>query len=314
MSDLKPYVVFAETVQAGSMSEAARRLGMSPSAVSQTLRALEQQAGITLLNRSTRKLSLTEAGERIYPHCLRMLEAAESVKSSLASARDVPAGEIRISAPVGFAAHISAALAPVLQNAPNLRLNLFLDDHMVDLIKNRIDVAVRAGKMADSTWITRKLSEAEMILCASPAYLNRYGMPYSLESFQQHHWIASHNDVIHVVRHGLSEYELGFDVFCSQGSAQRVKVNVSYQSNNQVALHQMCEHGLGIAKLAYPDALEALERGALVHVLPQWRLGALPVSAVTVKRDGEPAKITLVLEALKKHFATLPQLSPEKNQ
>ena len=101
MDDLKPLAVFAETVDAGSMSAAARRLGMSPSAVSQTIRALEQQGGVTLLHRSTRKLALTEAGERYYPHCKRLLEAARAAAESLQQARDAPTGELRVAAPVG---------------------------------------------------------------------------------------------------------------------------------------------------------------------------------------------------------------------
>ncbi|VUD69272.1 HTH-type transcriptional regulator DmlR [Thalassocella blandensis] len=308
MSDLKAYIVFAETVQSGSMSEAGRRLGMSPSAISQTLRALEQHSGVTLLNRSTRRLSLTEAGERCYPHCLRVLEAANAVKTSLADSRDSPEGEIRISAPVGFAAHISAALFPLLNASPNLRLSLLLDDQMVDLIQNRVDIAVRVGKMADSTWISRRLTEIEGVLCASARYLERYGIPETIENLQHHRWIASAQEVIHTVRQGVSQSELMFDVFSSHGGNQRVHVAVNYASNNQIALHEMCEHGLGIAKLAYPDALDALERGNLVQILPQWHLSPLPVNAVTVKRDGEPAKIRLALDALKKHFATLPKM------
>src|SRR6516225_6034989 len=157
MDDLKPLAVFAEVVDAGSMSAAARRLGMSPSAVSQTIRALEQHGGVTLLHRSTRKLALTEAGERYYPHCQRLLEAARAAAQSLQQARDAPTGELRVSAPVGFAIHIAPALAPLLAEAPQLRLRLLVDDAMIDLIDARIDVAIRIGRLADSSWVARRL-------------------------------------------------------------------------------------------------------------------------------------------------------------
>src|SRR5688500_884243 len=121
MNDLKPYAIFAETVAAGSMSAAARRLGMTPSAVSPTIRAHGLQAGFPLLHRSTRKLALTEAGQLCYPHCLRLLEAARLPSDSLAHARDALTGELRVAAPVGFAAHIAAALAPLLAQSTQLR-------------------------------------------------------------------------------------------------------------------------------------------------------------------------------------------------
>lgn len=145
MDDLKPLAVFAQTVDAGSMSAAARRLGMSPSAVSQTIRALEARGGLTLLHRSTRKLTLTEAGERYYPHCKHVLEAARAAAESLQHARDAPTGELRVSAPVGFASHIAPALAELLTEAPQLRLRLLVEDAMIDLIDARIDVAIRVG-------------------------------------------------------------------------------------------------------------------------------------------------------------------------
>ena len=190
MDDLKPLAVFAEVVDAGSMSGAARRLGMSPSAVSQTIRALEQHGGVTLLHRSTRKLALTEAGERYYPHCQRMLEAARAAAQSLQQARDAPTGELRVSAPVGFAIHVGPALAPLLAEAPQLRLRLLVDDAMIDLIDARIDVAIRVGRLADSNWIARRLCDFDMILCASPDYLARMGAPATPQQLPAHQWLA----------------------------------------------------------------------------------------------------------------------------
>src|ERR1700712_4019196 len=190
MDDLKPLAVFAEVVDAGSMSAAARRLGMSPSAVSQTIRALEHQGGVTLLHRSTRKLALTEAGERYYPHCQRMLEAARAAAQSLQHARDAPTGELRVSAPVGFALHVAPALAPLLAAAPLLRLRLLVDDAMIDLIDARIDVAIRIGRLADSNWVARRLCEFDTILCASPEYLARAGTPTTPQQLPAHQWLA----------------------------------------------------------------------------------------------------------------------------
>jgi DNA-binding transcriptional LysR family regulator len=191
MDELRPYAVFAETVAAGSMSAAARRLGMSPSAVSQSIRALEQQVGVTLFHRSTRKLVLTEAGERCYPHCRLLVDAARAAADSLQQSRDAPTGELRVAAPVGFAVHIAPALAPLLAQSPQLMLRLLVDDAMIDLIEARIDIAIRVGHLADSSWIARRLCDFEMILCAAPAYLERHGFPGSLDDLAAHHWLAA---------------------------------------------------------------------------------------------------------------------------
>jgi DNA-binding transcriptional LysR family regulator len=314
MDELKPYAVFAETVAAGSMSAAGRRLGMSPSAVSQTIRALELQAGVTLLHRSTRKLALTEAGERCYPHCLRVLEAARAAADSLTHARDALTGELRVAAPVGFAAHIAPALAPVLAQSPQLRLHLLVDDAMIDLIDARIDIAIRVGRLADSNWIARQLCKIEMILCAAPSYLDRHGAPGSPRDLIDQHWLASARETIDASRDTAPAAEhlplLPLDLHNATGERQRVRVRVRIESNNQLALQQMCEQGLGIARLAHADVLPSLERGALVRLLPQWRFTPMPVSAVTSRRDGEPAKIRVALAALKHYFATLPGIAP----
>jgi DNA-binding transcriptional LysR family regulator len=314
MDELKPYAVFAETVAAGSMSAAARRLGMSPSAVSQTIRALERQVGVMLLHRSTRKLALTEAGERCYPHCRRLLEAARAAADSLAHARDAPTGELRIAAPVGFAAHIAPALAPLLTQSPQLRLRLLVDDSMIDLIDARIDIAIRVGRLADSSWIARPLCEIEIALCAAPAYLERHGAPSSPQDLVDYHWLALAREIVEAPKDDAAPTaehlpSLTLNLQSQNGEAQRVHVGVRIASNNQFALQQMCEQGLGLARLGYIDVLPSLERGALVRVLSSWRFTPMPVTAVTPQRDGEPAKVRLAVEALKRYFATLPGMT-----
>jgi DNA-binding transcriptional LysR family regulator len=317
MDELKPYAVFAEAVAAGSMSAAARRLGMSPSAVSQTIRALEQHAGVTLLHRSTRKLALTEAGERCYPHCRRLIEAARAAADSLAQARDAPTGDLRVAAPVGFGAHIASALAPVLAEWPQLRLRLLVDDALIDLIDARVDIAIRVGRLADSNWIARHLCEFEMILCAAPTYVERHGAPSALHDLPSHHWLALARDTVDVPQDDATPAaerlpSLALDLHGTTGERQRVHVGVRIASNNQLALQQMCEQGLGIARFSHADVLPSLDRGTLVRLLAHWRFTPMPVRAITPRRDGEPAKVRVAVEALKRYFATLPGIAPVK--
>jgi DNA-binding transcriptional LysR family regulator len=327
MDDLKPLAVFAEVVDAGSMSAAARRLGMSPSAVSQTIRALEQHGGVMLLHRSTRKLALTEAGERYYPHCRRMLEAARAAAQSLQQARDAPTGELRVSAPVGFVMHVAPALAPLLAEAPQLRMRLLVDDAMIDLIDARIDVAIRIGRLADSNWVARRLCDFETILCASPAYLARAGVPATPQQLPAHQWLAFGRETLAGAPHdglvppggpatpssrnpGMSTsrpVSLLLDARSVTGERAAVEVQARIASNNQVSLQQMCEHGLGIAHLGHADAAPALALGTLVRLLPQWHFGVMPVWAVTARRDdAEAAKVRSAVDYLKRYFATWP--------
>ena len=331
MDDLKPLAVFAEVVDAGSMSGAARRLGMSPSAVSQTIRALEEHGGVTLLHRSTRKLALTEAGERYYPHCQRLLEAARAAAQSLQQARDAPTGELRVSAPVGFAIHVGPALAPLLAEAPQLRLRLLVDDAMIDLIDARIDVAIRVGRLADSNWVARRLCDFDMILCASPDYVARMGAPSTPQQLPSHQWIAfaretpvdgphdgfaaPGNAVLVGPAKGVGKSALAgtqpatmpLDMHSAAGERHRIHVQARIASNNQLSLQQMCEHGLGIARLSHADVAPALARGALVRVLPHWQFSAMPVWAVTPRRDeAEAAKVRGAVDHLRRYFATLP--------
>ena len=199
MDEFKPYAVFAETVAAGSMSAAARRLGMSPSAISQIhpgpRAAGWSNASCPCARRAT-QLALTDAGERCYPHCRRLLEAADAAAAALVQARDAPTGELRLAAPGGFGTHIATALAPLLAQSPKLRLRLLLDDAMIDLIDARIDLAVRVGRLADSNWTARPLGALAVILCASPAYLEQHGVPSSPDDLARHHWLAYSRQLI----------------------------------------------------------------------------------------------------------------------
>ncbi|WP_459904167.1 LysR family transcriptional regulator [Caballeronia sp. HLA56] len=310
MNDLRPFVILAETVSHGSMSAAAARLGMSASAVSQAIKALERESGVTLLHRSTRKLTLTEDGERCYAHCLRLIEAWKAASESLAQARDAPTGELRVAAPIGFGSYIAPALAPVLSTWPKLRLRLLVSDEMVDLIDARVDIAIRVGKLADSGWVGRPLCELETILCASPAYLQRHGTPQSLQELTTHHWISLERELDESGQNASTPNDdapsLVLDLQGDKRVKETVRAPVRIASTTQPTVQQICEQGLGIARLAYIDAQSSIKRRTLVHVLPDWRLPVLPVTLVSPKKSTEPAKVRAAVEALKAYFTRLP--------
>jgi DNA-binding transcriptional LysR family regulator len=243
-----------------------------------------------------------------------MLDAARAAADLLVQARDAPTGELRVAAPVGFADHIAPALAPLLAMAPQLRLRLLVDDAMIDLIDARIDIAIRVGRLTDSSWVARRLCEFEVILCAAPAYIERHGAPGSPHDLASHQWLAfaratvdtPPDDAVPTMEHLPT---MALDLHSTANEHQRVQVGVRIASNNQLALQQMCEQGLGLARLAHTDVVHALARGALVRVLPQWRFAPMPVTAVTPQRDGEPAKVRIAVDALKHYFARLPGIA-----
>lgn len=189
MDQLKRMAVFAEVVAAGSLSAAARQLGMTPSAVSQHLRQLEGALGLALLHRSTRKLTLTEAGARYVEGCTAMVAAAKSADQALARHRDEPEGELRIAAPIGFGGLLATALAP-LRSYPKLSLHLLMDDALVDVIAERVDIAVRVRGLPDSSLVARKLGTLRAQLCASPAYLAARGWPQQPADLARHDWLG----------------------------------------------------------------------------------------------------------------------------
>lgn len=299
MDDLKRMAIFAAVVQHGSMSGAARALGMSTSAVSQQVRKLESDGGVTLLHRSTRKLALTEAGQRYHAGCAAMWAAAEQARAELAASRDAPSGELRLSATVGFALHIAPALGAMLAAHPALRLRLLVDDAAIDLIDARIDLAVRFGRLHDSTWAARRLCGMQWVLAASPHWVAAHGMPQEPQALMAHSWLG-------LARDGGG---LIVDLQSPRGDSQSLRVEPRIASNNQLSIQQMCEAGLGLALVGSMDAHEALQAGRLVRLLPGWSFGTLDIWAVTPQRDAQPAKVRQAIAALQLYLRQVPGIT-----
>lgn len=292
MDQLRRMAIFAEVVAAGSLSAAARRLGMTPSAVSQHLRQLEQALGLALLYRSTRRLTLTEAGERFHTGCAAMVAAARSAEQALARLRDEPEGELRVTAPVGFAGLLAKALLP-LRNYPRLSLHLLLDDEVVDLIEARVDIALRVGALPDSTLVARKLGSLSQQLCASPGYLAERGWPTHPRDLPLHEWLGRHS-------HGMSGNLL--ELHGPGGEREMLRLEPSVQASQVSALHAMCVAGWGISVGVSAEDHTALADGRLAAVLPAWQIADLPVYAVTQRRTEQPTKVRHTLDLLATHF------------
>ena len=294
MDQLKRMAVFAEVVAAGSLSGAARQLGMTPSAVSQHLRQLEAALGLALVHRSTRKLTLTEAGERYVEGCAAMVAAARSADQALERHRDEPEGELRIAAPIGFGGLLASVLAP-LRNYPKLTLRLLMDDALVDVIAERVDIAVRVGAQPDSSLVARKLGTLRAQLCASPAYLAARGWPQHPQDLAHHDWLGGRP---HAPSHELLQLHSGNQVV-------QVPVTSRASATQVTALHSLCVAGWGISIVLSDDDRRALADGRLVPVLPDWSPPDYEVFAITARRGEQPAKVRHTLALLESYFLNL---------
>jgi DNA-binding transcriptional LysR family regulator len=286
--------VYATVVQHGSMRRAARELGLTTSAVSQQIRQLEADTGVTLLRRTTRKLALTDAGRAFFDGCVAMLDAADSAYSHLAELHDAVVGEITLSAPVGFAAtHLTAAIQPLLSTYPQLTVRLIVSDDHLDLAREHIDVAITIGTSPPASSLMRKhLATWDNVLVAAPSYLKRHGTPRTAEDLPQHTFIA------------LPPWHHGGDLLIGPGGVQyRLRPRPRVISNNQLTIKQLTVRGCGISFNVLPEVADEIKRRTLVRVLSDWSAPQLSVDALLLPRETQPAKVRATLDALERHLA-----------
>ena len=293
MDSYKRMALFAEVVTSGSMTAAARRLGMTPSAVSQHVRALEKKLGLSLLHRSTRKLTLTEAGAQYFEGCADMVAAARRAEQALARHRDEPEGELRIAVPIGLGGLIANALAPMRKHR-KLRLTLLVDDAVVDVLDARIDIALRVGTLADSSLVARRLGTLRAQLCAAPSYLAERGWPLHPRDLECHAWLGFRP---------MGAGPSGVLLIGPDGERFATKLQVCVQASQVTILHSLCIAGWGISAVVSDDDRKAIHDGRLIPVLPDWRLPELVISAVTPRRGEQPAKVRHAMALLVDYVA-----------
>lgn len=264
--------MFARVVEAGGFTEAARRCGVSKSAVSKQISSLEQRLGARLLNRTTRRVSPTEIGLAYYDRAVRILSDTEEADAIAATLQGAPRGELRISAPQSFGQlQLAPLVADFLSEHSEVTIHMDLDDRFVELISEGFDLAIRVGALEDSTLMARKLAEARVHLVASPEYLRRHGEPRSIEELSQH-------PLLHYsyLASGRSWRLTG-----PNGAEKTLRAGGSLTANSGVALLAGVERGLGVAML--PDFIVArsLSEGKVTAILPEARPDPVGVFAVT---------------------------------
>ncbi len=250
---LQAFVRVAET---GSFSEAARRLGLSKSMVSRQVSALEAELGVRLLHRTTRSLSPTEAGRAYLERCQRILADLDEANLLVSRLQAVPRGRLRVSAPLSFGiGHLSAALPGFLERYPEIELEMNMTDRHVDLVEEGWDLAVRIGRLADSSLIVRRLAPIRGVAVAAPAYLERRGTPLVPPDLERH------DCLIHSAR--TSEWRF----VSPEGLASQVAVHGRFLADNGDVLRVMALAGLGIVQLPSFFVGDDIRAGRLVPVL-----------------------------------------------
>ncbi|EKC6206886.1 LysR family transcriptional regulator [Cronobacter sakazakii] len=254
---LQDMALFALVAETGSFTTAAQKAGLPKSSVSQRISQLEAHVGLRLLNRTTRKLSLTFAGEHYLVHCREMLDASERADLAIQRLRDNPSGRLRITSPAGIGATLLARMnAEFLAKYPDITLEVFISDDVRDLVMEGFDVALRTGKPQDSSLIGRKIGHCPRYLLASPAYLARH--PALTHPSQ----LVDHRVIVH---RAWSEWLLQRD-----RELYRCHLNQMHQTDNLLYARESALAGAGITLLPAFLLDDSLAQGALVNVLPAW--------------------------------------------
>jgi DNA-binding transcriptional LysR family regulator len=295
MDRLAEMEAFVTVVDTGGFTEAARKLGVSKSAISKSVSALEARLAVRLLNRTTRRVSPTDVGLAYYDRARTVIKDAEEADSMVMAMQDTPHGSLRISVPVSLGmGKISDAIARFLCVYPGVEINMVLDDRFVELLAEGFDMAIRIGALADSSLKARKLAEAHACLVASPAYLAENGVPRSIDDLNHHHLLHYSN---------LSTGNF-WRLRTPSGQERHIRAGGRLTANNGNSLMKAAEAGIGIAWLPSFVIGDAISEGRLVEILPEISQGPIGIYAVFPPGPFPQPKLRALIDFLVEYFRT----------
>jgi DNA-binding transcriptional LysR family regulator len=294
--DLNDILVFTKVVETRSFTGAAEQLGLPKSTVSRRLAQLEERLGVRLVQRTTRKLALTDIGQAYYERCSRIVADVAAAEQLVTDMQATPRGRVRITAPVDISTrYLGRICAAFVATNPDVTVELEASDRIVDLIEEGFDVALRFGALPESTLIARRLCRIDSLLVATPAYLARRGTPAAIEELDDHERVLftpSPRVQSWTLVQGEATYEFGRPA--------------RFASNNIGAVHEAVLAGAGISVMTEFMVADDLAEGRLVPVLPAWRNRSVDAHAVYPARQNLPPRLTLFLDHLAKSFDPLP--------
>jgi LysR family transcriptional regulator AphB len=285
MMDLNDVALFVQVIRAGSFAEAARRLGVPPNTASRRIQELERNVGVRLMQRSTRKLSLTDAGRTLYERCAEQVESLAQASQELADGNQLTIGTLRVAAPADFFNwFLMDWIAEFLAAHPQVRIEFLLSDARADLIGEGIDLAFRGGKILEPNLVARQIGTSRATLVASPAYLAARGMPATLADLDEHDCITS-------TQSGRVSWTLD-----GPDGAVEVKVAGRFSANTAQVLLNATLANLGIALLPTMMAAPHLHTGRLKEVLPGYGLNGLAIHFVYLSRKQLPRAVSAFID------------------
>ncbi|ATB32687.1 LysR family transcriptional regulator [Melittangium boletus] len=288
--DLNELLIFAKVVQAGSFTAAARSLRMPKSTVSRKVSELEARVGAQLLQRTTRQLRLTDVGQAYYEHCARIVAEAEEAELAVTRMQAAPHGLLRVTTPLTFGV-LGPLIAAFLQRYPEVQLELVCTDRTVNLVEEGFDVAVRAGRLADSSLMARKIGTIGRIVVAAPEYIQARGMPKTPKELEKHDCL-----VFGTVREG--------HVWTLHSGNRSVDVPIQTRLvvNEPDMLRALALAGAGVALLPHVDNAADISARRLQRLLPDWSSAEAPVHALYSSTRHHSPKVMAFVDFLREHW------------
>jgi len=295
MDRISAMQTFVNVAHEGSFARAAERLQLSPQLVSKYVSQLEDHLGVRLLNRTTRKVSLTEAGQSYFQRASQLLIDLDDMENELGSLQRSARGTLRISAPVSFGIQHAAALITDFQKAyPDVQVDLNLNDRKVDIIEEGFDVALRIGQLKTSSLIARRVAPVQLVICASPQYLAEYGEPTSVEQLQDHRYLKYSYQESDIVLH------------TADGQQVQPQLNASLCANNGGLLADAAIQGAGFVIQPTFIVGKAIQQGLLKPLLPDYQLAPLALYAVYAHRQLLSNKVRCFIDFIDGYYGEPP--------
>jgi DNA-binding transcriptional LysR family regulator len=293
MDRVTSMAVFVKSVESGSLSAAARQVGLSQAMVSKHLRSLEQSLGVRLLSLTTRKLTLTEAGAAYFQRCVQILGDIDEADREAMQLQAVPRGLLRMSAPVTFGEmYLAPVLAEFLTRHPGIVVDVELSDRFSSLIDEGFDLALRIGRLPDSTLVARRLGSSRMVTCAAPAYLEAHGVPAHPSELAAHRCLTLNS----VTTPGIWWYG-------EAGAQISVQVDGPLRTNSMAMACQAARQGLGIVFGPAFALAPAIQAGELVPILTGFESHPLDIHALYLSKRHVARKLRLLIDFLAERFS-----------
>jgi len=289
--------LFVKVVEEGSFSAAARRLDLTPSAVSKQIGRLEDRLAVRLLQRTTRRLNLTEEGKVFYERCVVILAEIEEVEQSVISTQGMPRGTLRINAPVALGRlQLAPLLAEFMQRFPQVNIELQLTDRTVNLLEEGIDVLIRVGEVDDSSYIARRLAQARRFICASPSYVARHGLPQTPADLKNHNCLRLN------VPTRLNDWEFTD----AKGHQQIISVTGDFATNVTDMMYAAALAGIGLARLSTIIVGADIRAGRLLPVLTDYATDSTSMYAIYPHRRHLSPKVRAFVDFLVEKLSPVP--------